>query len=484
MKAFLAYPPGAVFQRGEDRCQSNIKQSTATSMRACNDLGTMVAVLRLSRQNTGGGAGVFLRDYATEGASYEDFLSDIEAFIPDWLIMSTTNATVFDDIKIVQKVKADSGLKFKAVLKGAIFFNAPDGLLAQLDLTEIDVLVGGEIDWVIGDIVDGNKPLADIPGIIYKDGREWHRTAFNVWNENLDSVPFPARDLMKNELYTRPDTGEPMATIQTARGCPSQCIYCLSPAISGRKVRSRSAQNVFAELEECYNKYGIHNFFFRADTFTINREWVLELCALIKASPLQGKIHYTANSRVKPLTEDVLQAMKDTGCFTVAFGFESGSEETMRRIGKGATVEDNRRAMQIARKVGIPVYGFFMAGFPWEDRTHLKDTERLIFELDCDFIELHIALPYYGSAFYDLCKAEGVISGHEVGTDYFHSSSKGTKYLSSEELLEFRRHLLLRYHTRPRYILRKLRDAGANPRVLGNYMKYGMRLLSNLLHKA
>ena len=229
--------------------------------------------------------------------------------------------------------------------------------------------------------------------------------------------------------------------------------------------------------------YKIRNFFFKADTFTINKDWVLEFCDLIRNSELNGKIAYTVNSRVKPISEEVLKALKDTGCFTIAFGFETGSEETMRRIKKGATIEDNKRAMALCRKVGLPVFGFFMIGFPWETMKDINETKKLIFKLKPDFLELHVALPYYGSSFYDMCKEEGVLSENVIGTDYFHSSTTGTKHIPIEKLLSFRKKLLLQYHCRPSYIFKKIKDCGFSPKIICNYAKFGFRLIANTLRK-
>lgn len=476
MNVALIYPCGDQYQRGEDRCQSNIKSSTATSMRACNDLGYMAAILRDEHN-------VHLRDYQTEGASFSDFKQDMMTFKPDFIVVSTTNATVFSDMKQICRLKKSTGLTFKTVFKGAIFFDATQDLIDQVDKGIVDIFVGGEIDWVIKDIVE-KSDLSSVPGIIYKDNDVWHKTDFTCWNTDLDSIPFPARDLMKNELYTRPDTGEPMATIQTARGCPSKCIYCLTPVISGKKVRSRSPENVFAEIQECYYKYNIRNFFFKADTFTIDKDWVLTFCDLLYNSELQGKIEYTVNSRVKPISEDVLIALKKTGCFAIAYGIETGSRETLNRIKKGTTIEDARRAIALTKKVGLPIYGFFMIGFPWEDMRHIKATKRFIFELDCDFLELHIALPYYGSEFYNICRDEGVLSGNELGTDYFHSATIGTHHISAEKLVKIRKKILLEYCCRPKYIWHKMKACGFNPHIITNYAKFGIRLVGNTFKKS
>lgn len=475
MNIALIYPCGDQYQRGEDRCQSNIKASTATSMRACNDLGYMAAILRSDHA-------VFLRDYQTENIDFETMKSDMIKFQPDFVVVSTTNATVFSDMDQIKKLKESTNLKFRTVFKGAIFFDADQSLIDQVDKNIVDVFVGGEIDWVIKDIIE-KSDLSGVPGIIYKENGTWHKTDFTCWNVDLDSIPFPARDLMNNSLYTRPDTNEPMATIQTARGCPSKCIYCLTPVISGKKVRSRSPENVFEEISECYHKYHIRNFFFKADTFTIDKEWVLKLCDMISKSDLMGKIEYTVNSRVKPISEEVLQALKNTGCFAIAYGFETGNVETLEKIKKGATLDDARKAMAMTKKIGIPVYGFFMIGFPWEDMSHIKDTKKLIFELNPDFLELHIALPYYGSEFYNICKDEGVLSGAELGTDYFHAATTGTKYVSIDDLLKIRKKILLQYCCRPSYILHKMIACKFSPKIIANYAKFGFRLIGNMFKK-
>ncbi len=254
-EVLLFYPPGALFQRGEDRCQQNIDDGSAQAMRACNDLGYAAAVLLNS------GYEVRLQDYQTQGDTFDALWKDMDEFAPDMIMMSITNTTIFDDLKVINELKS----KYNpiVVLKGALFFDPEQVMLDMLDLSNVDYLIGGEIDFCIGKMVP---------------------TKFHVWDEDLDSQPFPARQLMNNSLYIWPDTKEPMATIQTARGCSSQCVFCLTPEISGKRVRFRSPQNVLDEMIECYEKYDIKNFFFKADTFTINPEWVKEMCELIIGS--------------------------------------------------------------------------------------------------------------------------------------------------------------------------------------------------------
>lgn len=475
----LIYPPGKAYQRGEDRAQCSIDDSAVTSIRACNDLGYAAAILRNK------GYSVFLRDYQSEKTNYELIKNEIESISPDLLLISTTNATIPQDIKFIEWVKSFHTCIF--TLKGAIFFDIPYELLSSLELDSIDYLIGGEIDTIIGDLADcvfyKSKNINCIPGIIHRKDGKFIKNSFNTWCCDLDSIPFPARDLMKNELYVRPDTKEPMATIQVSRGCPASCTYCLTPIISGKSVRKRSIENIFAEIEECYYKYGIKNFFFKADTFTIDSMWAEELCDKIIKSDLHKKIAFTVNSRVKPLNQELLFKLKYAGCFMIAVGFESGSDETLLKIKKGSTREDNICAAKMIKKAKLPLFGFFMIGFPWESEEDIENTLKFIFEVDPDFIEVHIAMPYYGTELYKQCAEYGTIKCDAWGNDYFSPNTFGTVNVSIDRIQKLRQKYLLKFYLRPSYIYKKLIECFSKPTTFINYIKHGFKLLESISKK-
>ncbi len=169
--------------------------------------------------------------------------------------------------------------------------------------------------------------------------------------------------------------------------------------------------------------------------------------------------------------------MKKAGCWLVAFGFESGSEETLKKIKKGAKVKDNIRAAKFAHEVGLKVFGFYLVGLPWENMEHLNDTKKMIYDIKSDFMEIHIATPYHGTELYHIAKEEGLIDGSVLGKDYFNAPTIGTKYLKINEIENFKKRVLLNYHLRPSYIIKKLFDGFKNPRIVVNYFKFGFRLL-------
>lgn len=474
-KIMLIYPSGETYQRGEDRCQINVEASVSNALRACNDLGYVSAILK---QN---GYEIFLKDYAAEKQTFDDFKKDYNKFKPDIIFISVTNGSIYEDLNFVKNFAKD----VVVILKGALFFNPEKDLFEELDLTDIDYLIGGEAEFIIADLLsahyDDKSKLGDIQGISYiKDGT-WISNKVTSFNTNLDTIPFPDRSLMNNSLYINPATNKPMATIATSRGCPSSCIYCISPVISGRGVRYRSPQSVFEEIKQCFEEFHISDFFFKSDTFTINKSWVIEVCDLIIKSNLQNKINWVANSRVNTLDEEMLLKMKQAGCSVIALGIESGSNESLKKMKKGTTVEQNENAVRLIKKIGLKIFGFYLIGFPWENKEHLEQTRKLIFRLDTDFIELSIATPFKGSELYSMLY-EKLKKGEKVlGKDSFKYSTIGTDYLSIEDLQEFRKNVLIKYHIRPSYIFKKIFNKNITPSLFANYVKYGLRLLKNLL---
>lgn len=476
-KIMLIYPAGEIYQRGEDRCQINIKASVSNALRACNDLGYISAILKQK------GFEIFLKDYPAEKLSIDDFKNDYDNFKPDVVFLSVTNGSVFEDLKFVQHFAKDTVV----ILKGALFFNPENDLFEELNLTDIDYLIGGETEFIISDLMDAHfndkSKLENIQGISYKKNDIWVTNKVISFNSNLDSIPFPDRSLMKNSLYVNPATNKPMATIATSRGCPASCIYCVSPVISGRNVRYRSAQSVFDEIKQCFYEFKITDFFFKSDTFTINKAWVAEICNLILNSELYGKINWVANSRVNTIDEEILLKMKRAGCSVIALGLESGSDESLVKMKKGTTVEQNRNAVKLIKKTGLKIFGFYLIGFPWENRKHLEMTKKLIFELDTDFIELSIATPFKGSELYSMLY-EKLENGKKVlGKDSFKYSTIGTDFLSIDDLQKFRKDVLMKYHLRPSYIFKKIFNKDLTLSLFFNYIKYGFRLIKNLLLK-
>ena len=471
----LVNPPGPLFQRGEDRCQANIEESSAVSLRAPNDLAYMAAMVRQF------GLQPAVIDYPAEKLSWEDLECDLRNKMPDLFILSVTTATVIDDLYAFELAKRINPSVI-TVAKGALFFASDMKLFLRKQFDSMDFALAGESETIIADLIPAlknHKDLNAVPGIIYKNSdAQWVRNRQKIFEADLDSIPFPARDLLKNDLYVRPDTGTPQATIQTSRGCPSSCIFCLTPMISGQKVRQRSVQNIVDEIEECVNRYSIKDFFFKADTFTINKRFVIDLCREILDRKLD--IQWVANSRVDTVDAERLNWMKKAGCWLVAFGFESGDDEILRKMKKEATAADAFEAVRLVKEARMSVYGFFMIGLPWDDRSTVEKTMRFAKDLDCDFSEIHIATPYEGTELHSIAKSAGLLTDEVIGHDYFHDPTMATFFLSREDIMNYRKKGLRRIYLSPKYVIKTLSKIHS-VKELGHYSAYGVRMVKNIV---
>jgi radical SAM superfamily enzyme YgiQ (UPF0313 family) len=415
--------------------------------------------------------------------TWSHFESDLRRLQPDAVVMSITNATIFQDVKafdIAKSVHRD----IVTIAKGALFYACDVKVLDRDVFRSMDFALFGEAETIINDLLtelcrSGNA--GSTPGVIARREGRFMRHREREFDADLDRLPFPARDLLRNDLYVRPDTGDPQATIQTARGCPSRCIFCLTPSISGQKVRQRSTGNVVDEIERCVRDFGIRNFFFKADTFTMNKRYVIDICREILKRELD--IQWVANSRVDTIDSERLEWMKRAGCWLVAFGLESGDDDILRQMKKDATCEDARRAVKLVKSHGLSVFGFFMIGLPWDTEATVRRTLDFAIELDCDFVELHIATPYEGTELYDLAKDLGLIDRDVMGHDYFEHPATGTLTMTREQLLTYRQKGLKRIYLTPSYVVRTLSRI-RSPRQLMNYATYGARLVRNMLKTA
>jgi radical SAM superfamily enzyme YgiQ (UPF0313 family) len=462
-RAFLIYPPTGMYMR-DDRCQAPVEGMTAQPMRTPLDLAYMAATLE--------GSGVIckIKDYPSEKQSWPHFEKDLEEFDPDMLVISITTPTMKADLEscgIAKKFKKE----ILTVSKGAHYLTKDEDVLNNYP--DLDVIVRGESEFSIAELASGDN-FDKVLGITYRKNDKIYKTPDRPFLDDLDKLPRPARHLLNNNLYLAPDTKEPITLIYTGRGCPYQCIFCAVPAVSGHKIKLRSPQSIVEEIEECVEKYNIKNFFFRADTFTWDENWVIEICKLIIGKNLD--IRWGTNSRVDTISEKRLEWMKKAGCWVIGFGVESGHQASLDLMKKRAKLEDAIHSVALCKKYGIKVYTLFLIGLPWDSRQTIKETVKFAKALDGDYIDINIAYPLPGTDLFELAKKENLFSEKDIhGFDYSKPLIK-TKHLSTEELIDIRRWALLSFYLRPHYIIKTFSSI-RSLKVLFNYIKAGFELI-------
>lgn len=460
--ALLTNPPTGLYDRYE-RCQAPIESEFVRIIRPPLDLMYLASILERN------GVKVEIRDYPIEGGNSKLFIEKIKSIRPDLLLVSSTTATYSDDCYFI-KIAKEIDNSIIAVLKGVF----PErGAEVILEHPEVDFIIGEESEFILEEIIQ-KKRLNDIAGLTYRDNGKVIANSFQDLSIDLDALPFPARHLVNNDLYLMPDTGKRMGLILASKGCPFECIFCLAPIVDGKVFRLRSPESLVKEIEECISKYRITEFWFRADSFTINRKWVTQVCQMIIDRKL--KIRWATNSRADAIDEEMLVLLKRAGCFALGFGVESGSEETLKRLKKKITKEQSRRMVALCRKFGIQTYLFFVIGFPWETESDVFDTIEFAKELNGDVFNFSVATPFRGTELFDEFRSAGLlgINKEVVGFDYSRSLT-GTIHIKSSRLADIEKIAYRRIIFRPGYLLKTLRNI-KSPIILINYIKAAYRL--------
>ncbi len=473
-RALLINPPTGLYIR-EDRCQAPLKGMAATAARPPLDLMYMAATMEQA------GVECRIKDYPVLGGSWADFKAELESFRPDALFISVTSFTIHDDLIACQKAKELLGDAITTVAKGAhVSVKAVDVLK---EAPALDVAIQGEYELIAREMATADD-LRKVPGIAFRDRAtgEIVTTEHRPYLTELDVLPYPARHLVDNTVYQRPDTGEMQATVQTSRGCPAACIYCLAPTVYGSKIRVRSPKNVVGELKECVEKYGIRDFFFRADTFTWNKKWVMDLCQAIRDEHLE--IRWVCNSRVDTIDAERLIAMKAAGCHGIAFGIESGVQDMLNKMKKGTTVEKNRAAVKLCKEHGMKTLLYMIMGLPWETEADIKASVDFAVELGGDFVEFHTAIPFPGTELYDIAQRDHLYDNEDLAGFNYTRSPLRTYTLSSKQLHELRRRAFMRVYLNPGSIFRiaKTIVAGARtPAQLWRTLTFGTQKMASLI---
>ncbi|MDI6856331.1 MAG: radical SAM protein [Candidatus Thermoplasmatota archaeon] len=325
----------------------------------------------------------------------QDIKASLSAYNPDIVGVTATTPVVLDAYRIAGLCR-EMGIP---TVMGGVHAS----VLPHEALQYVDIVVVGEGEKAMLDIVKDGKKSGIVSGQYIK---------------NLDEIPPPARHLMDMDFYVRtkdrlqgtflyfvpPHTKT--ASILTSRGCPHACIFCHN-TWRGIPYRFNSAERVISEIKELIEIYGIEALFFVEDDFFVNKPRLRKICNMMKQNKFD--LIWGANARVDSISLESLQLVKKAGCRQVTFGFESGSQRILDILNKGTTVEQNRKAIKLCKKVGLLINGTFIIGNPTETIEDIKATQRFIKDNKIDSVGLCIATPYPGTKLWQWCEERGLI---------------------------------------------------------------------------
>jgi len=372
------------------------------------------------------------------------------------LVLFTSSPGFNVDVKIAEMMK-DTNPKMKVAFVGPpVTIEAEKSLRAS---KAIDFIVKREFDHQIASFAKGT-PLSELPGVSYwKDGQIVHNAEGGVI-ENLDELPWVSK-VYKRDLnfrnYNVPFLLNPFISFYTTRGCPAMCTFCLWPQThSGHRWRLRSSDDVANECRWALENFpGLREIFFDDDTFNYRKDRTIELCGKLK------KLNFTWSCTSRVTTDyDTLKAMKEAGCRLLIVGYESGDQQILKNIKKGATIDMAQRFTANCKKLGLTIHGDFIVGLPGETRDTIRKTIDWAKKLDVETIQVSLGHAFPGTEFYDHAQKNGLVSiegmadagGHQLPNAVYPGMDRG-------ELMEWVERFYSEYYFRPKVAWRLIRNA-------------------------
>lgn len=328
-----------------------------------------------------------------------------------------------------------------------------------LEASGADLVYAGEGETAFPLILGGADP-ASIPGsCVMRDGHP-ERTPGLLLVDDLDALPVPDRSLFDMDRYFRSwysmdrvDPGLKGTSVMATRGCPFGCTFC-QPTLSeifGAKLRKRSPAPIVDELEALVETYGITAFMFEDSTFILDKAWVHAICDEMKARRL--KLSWCCNVRADLLDEDLLSHMKDAGLAKINMGVESASQRVLDDIySKGITVAGVVRALEMARRMGVRVQGYFMLGAPGETLGEMRSTVAFAASMPFDDALFDITTPFPHTELWN--RTRHLVTKDYADFDCFHNCVYDLEGIEPGMVERLKKQAFWRFYLHPSRILR------------------------------
>lgn len=390
--------------------------------------------------------------------AHAEILNEIAAFEPDFVGLYSTafgwpraKSTANDIKRLVSRAFICVG--------GPYVIAMQERCLVDDGADCIDAIVTGEGEITVPDMLnrlEQGKDLSGVEGVIYRDGATVVKNQPRPLISDLNSIPFPARELLgdSNPYVPPPATykRKPVAVMLTSRGCNRRCIYCFQLDKNRKSgIRYRSIEDVLAEIELCLAQ-GFREIKFLDDTFAGDYERAMQIAQEIKARRLD--FTWFVSACVNQVDEPLLKAFKEAGCWAILFGAESGVQKNLNAIRKGTTLEQITKAVRMAKGVGLKVITPFIFGIPGETFEEGLETITFACKLNPDIANFHAITPFPGAELYDNVEKYGTIS--DDLSDYTYQGAAFIPYtMTREDIMHLRSIAFRKFYSRPKFLVQK-----------------------------
>jgi len=450
-RTLLVNPPlvgGIAFTR-QGRCQE--REEVLGTTKPPYTLALLAALLRQRGQQ------VRLVDLTASRRSVASLIKDLDAegFAPTLILFPSTTPTLAADVAAMAELKA----RYRAPLFcfGPHASTTPAESMARAP--QVDGMFVGEPEDGALELaaLTGVNEIGNVASLTYRRGGEVipHR-AHGSFNDFL-TAPIPAWDLLDLSQYNLPLANQSYVILETSRGCPYTCDFCVAPIHQGHKFRERSAASIVDEMAHVVRTHGVHFFYLWGDTVTLNVKSFSAICEEIIARKLN--VQWFGNARADNLQDPAfVDRLKRSGCWMLALGIETESDETRKDMMKRLESEKIRKALINMRASGVKSFGFFILGYPGEDATAMERTINYAIDLDPDFANFYPAVPYPGTELYNKAKREGLLVSEDwTKMEYSYYLMKGNG-LDEQTVMAATNRAKRRFFLRPRYIARHFGD--------------------------
>jgi radical SAM superfamily enzyme YgiQ (UPF0313 family) len=337
----------------------------------------------------------------------EDVCKQIESEKPDVILFESVTVNFKWIAKLSHDIKNRTGAKI--IFTGTHVSVYPTQTLR--DYSHIDFILAGEYEFsclYLIQSLEGKRKYEDVPGLTYKDSFGCIVTNKMEIELELDKLPYPARHLLpirnRNNLGCYHDgfcQNRPAVEIQSSRGCPFKCSFCVWPQVMypHSPYRMFSPGRVVAEVKEVIQKYDAREIYFDDDTFTADQKHVIDICDEFQKNRLN--IPWSAMCDAIITNDKMLHAMKKAGCIGVKFGVESADPEILKRMNKPLQLERLEHLLKTCRSLKIKTHLMVSFGHMGETKETIEKTISYMDYLDMDSVQFHVTTPYPGTIFYN-----------------------------------------------------------------------------------
>lgn len=401
-------------------------------------------------------------DGEAERLSVKRIIKQIHQFGPDIIGMTATSPFYHVAVDCARQIKAANGTATLVVGGPHITILKEEAFASCFDYAFI-----GEAEKPWQEFIqrfEAKEDISDIRGLLYRRDGNVVFTGMPDPIEEIDSLPYPARHLLRLENY-RIGTlqgRKNFTTVMTTRGCPFKCVFC-STKVFGCQLRKRDPQAVVDEIRSAVSSFGIKHFIFLDDTLTLDRNHVLRICSLLRKENLS--ITFEGSTRANLIDDELMAAMAESGLIRISYGLETVDSDIRRLIRKEVPLESYTTANRISNKYEVETLNSVMIGLPGETReTASKTLDYLRNAREIHQANLSIATPYPGTELFQMAK-EGKHGLRLLTEDFsqyrrYGSAVMEVNDLSAQDLLDLQNDGFLKIYSAPWRIIPMLRKSG------------------------